>query len=63
MAQQVKNGRFVGADHQAAGGVIAQFGQRIVEPLLQALKAARVVERDAASVGEDEPTVPSSKRR
>src|ERR1041385_2583582 len=50
--EQVKCGRFVGADDQSPGRHVAQLGQRVFHLAFQVFKAARVIEYDLAGIGQ-----------
>ena len=41
--QQIERGGLVGADHEPAGRVVAQLGQRVFQIALQVLEAPRVI--------------------
>ncbi len=53
-SQQIERGRFIGADDQPAGRVIAQLGERVIEFQLQVLEAPSVFEHRAPGVGEEQ---------
>jgi hypothetical protein len=50
--QQIEGGGLVGADDEAAGRVVAQLGEGVVELAPEVLEAARVGGDDLAGVGE-----------
>ena len=50
--QEVERRRLVGADREAAGRVVAQLRERVVHLRPQVVEPARVVEHEAAGVGE-----------
>jgi hypothetical protein len=54
VAEEVKGGGLIGTYGEASGGIVAEFGDGVVELMLEALEAAGVVEDGAAGIGEDE---------
>ena len=50
--QKIERGRLVCADRKAAGRVIAQFSESVLEIELEVLKAPGVIEDDLAGVGQ-----------
>src|SRR5579883_1487523 len=54
LLKDIQRSGFIRPDDETAGGVVAEFGERVVELLLQALEAARVFQDGAAGVSEDQ---------
>ena len=50
--QQVERRRFVGADEQPAGGLVAQLGQGLAQLGAQVVETAGVIEHDLTGVGQ-----------
>ncbi len=54
VAEEVEGSRLVGADREAAGGVIAEFSEGVEHFAFEVFKAAGKFEDDLAGVGEEE---------
>lgn len=54
VAEEVEGSGFVGADGEAAGGVIAEFSEGVVHVAFEVFEAAGEFEDDLAGVGEEE---------